>query len=84
MHDCFCYGVQINGTSVGWALGYMLNATSEIPDVPTYVTNDYNLSADWFITGVVVLGIAFIITIIFTFVILYCGCRRQGYVPVQP
>ena len=74
--------VQINGTSVDWALGYMLNATNEIPDVPTYVTNDYNLSTNWFITGVVVLGLTFITAIIFVFVILCCSCRRQGYARV--
>ena len=70
---------------MNWALGYMLNATNEIPDMPAYVTNDYNLSTEWFIIGVVVLGITIVIAIISIFVILCYGYHssRQSYAHVE-
>ena len=62
----------------------MLNETNGIPDTPTYVTNNYNLSLEGFIIGVVVLGIVFIVAIVFTFVAVCYGFRnsKQSYAEI--
>lgn len=65
--------LQVEGVSVTWATGYMLNQSKSIPDDPNHVVRPY--SAVDLIVGILVLTILCSVFVLF-FLLTFNACRK--------
>ena len=73
--------LQVHDLSVGWAMGYLLNATSAIPQSDYVYDRPY--SAVDMVVGIIVLSILCVVFVVF-FCLTFYACRkvisaRSGY-----
>ena len=76
--------VQVNGITVSWAMGYLLNITSTIPVKPYVFSRPYS-SVD-LVMGILVLSILCLVFVVF-FVLTFQACQkvvktRSGYTDI--
>jgi len=76
--------LQVHEISVGWAMGYLLNQTGSIPQIP--YDEERPFSAVDLVVGIIILSILCIIFVIFFFLTFH-ACKkviktRSGYTDI--
>lgn len=70
---------KVDGMSVEWALGYMINQTTGIPDDGDSEESSRPFSAVWLGVGVALLIIACVVCLIVFFILCWRGMRNREY-----